>query len=323
MKLRCLVATLAFLAVFASDSRGQSKQPSPKANQQNATQPERGTENSPVVVKILPTEKPKDELDSEKAKQESDRLLVSLTGDLAKYTNRLFWATGFLGLITGGLVFFGFIQVRDSKRSIRAAETSAKIAERALTELEAPFLAINIKNTGIEWHTTQPILFGDLIFTIANYGRTPAHILELVEGVLPVKIGGGQPPVLDSSKVRGNPMPYGVIAPPNDETQEFKTIPNIYFYEGSEPGIFAKEVTQKAFFRGFVRYRDIFGGHYVLGFCFIFDPDGDRWVLLGNEDHNYCRKEDGPKAPHGLQPTADFHSIRSAVNRAILNQREG
>src|SRR5450432_883364 len=104
MRLRCLVVALTFLAAIASDSWSQSKQSPSKANQQNAAQQDRGTENSPVVVKVLPTEKPQNELENEKEKLKSDRLLVNLTGDLAKYTNRLFWATFLLGLITAGLV---------------------------------------------------------------------------------------------------------------------------------------------------------------------------------------------------------------------------
>ena len=105
MKLRCLVIALVFLTAIASDLWGELKQQSPKASQQTTSQEERGTEKSPVVVKVLKAEKTPDELNSEKEKQESDRPLVSLTGDLAKYTKALFWATGFLGLITAGLVF--------------------------------------------------------------------------------------------------------------------------------------------------------------------------------------------------------------------------
>ena len=68
----------------SSDSRGQSMQPPVKAG--NAAQQERGSENLPVVVKVLPTEKPKNEFDREVEERESDRQFVKLTGGLAKYT---------------------------------------------------------------------------------------------------------------------------------------------------------------------------------------------------------------------------------------------
>src|SRR5258708_39718546 len=114
MKVRRLVLGLALLAIFASDSWGQSKQQPPKANPQNTTQQERGTENSPVVVKILPTEKSETELHSEKEKQETDRQIVRLTDDLAKYTKLLFFATAALLLVTPGLFIFGYSQSKDA-----------------------------------------------------------------------------------------------------------------------------------------------------------------------------------------------------------------
>ena len=136
------------LAAFASDSWGQSKQPSSKATQQKSNEQDRGTESSPVVVKVMPTEKPKDELEAEKTKQESDRQLVKLTGDLANYTQFLFGATAALVIAAAGLVILGFYQSRDTKRSIKAAEDSARIAARALTELERPFVGIEITSVG-------------------------------------------------------------------------------------------------------------------------------------------------------------------------------
>jgi hypothetical protein len=74
-----------------------------------------------------------------------------------------------------------------------------------------------------------------------------------------------------------------------------------------------------AFFRGFLRYTDIFDTRYILGFCFVFDKKGSRWVLMGGKDHNYCRKEkNGPEIPDWMHPSEDTASIRSALNSASL-----
>jgi len=128
-----MLRALLFVAFVAASggSVAQSQQPSPNASQQNANQQERGTEKAPIVVKVLPAEKSKGELDSEIAKQESDRQLVKLTGDLAKYTRLLFVATGLLVLVTGGLMIVGFFQVSDAKKSIAAAVKSANAAEKS------------------------------------------------------------------------------------------------------------------------------------------------------------------------------------------------
>src|SRR3981081_2611036 len=150
MKLRCLAISLALLAAFAPDSWGQSKQNPSKSNQQKNTQQERGTDDSPVVVKVIPTEKSRGDLDAEKARQDSDRQLLKLTGDLANYTGFLLSATAALFLDTIGLVVVGFRQVRDASRSIKAAEDSTRIGERALTELERPFVGIEIIDSGFK-----------------------------------------------------------------------------------------------------------------------------------------------------------------------------
>ena len=183
MRLRFLVTAVILLAAIASDSWGQSKPPSPKASQQNTTQQDRGTENSPVVVKVLPTEKTQTELRNDVEKQESDRQLVKLTGDLARYTELLFIATVVLAVATAGLVGFGYFQSRDAKRSIAAAETSARIAERALTELERPYLFILDYN----WLLTETAKAGGLkcglVYSVANGGKLPAFIKAVKVGI--------------------------------------------------------------------------------------------------------------------------------------------
>jgi hypothetical protein len=312
-----------FLALFVAlspSSMGQSKQGPAKAEQPSSPQQQVGSEKSPAFVRIIGSEKTQQELDADKEKQQSDRQLVKLTGDLASYTWLLFLATAVLALGTGALVVFGFLQAHDARQSIIAAEKSAGIAERALTELEAPFLAINIIQPGIHWGGPQRVTFDDLKFVIANYGRTPAQVLELIEAVIQVPIGTSVP-VLDPSKTHGNPMPYGVVAPPSSQTQEFKTVTNINFFEGSSGSVFA-DVTQRAYFRGFVRYKDLFAGHFVLGFCFFFDGRENRWVLMGGDKHNYCRKQEAFENPTWMHPSSDPTSIRSAINRAVLDNQD-
>jgi hypothetical protein len=128
----------------------------------------------------------------------------------------------------------------------RANNRSAKVAERALTELEAPFIAVNIIAAGIEFNNLLNIGFGDLKFSFVNYGRTPAHILDFTERITPVKSGASLPPPIDPIKERGAPMPYGVIAPPESETQPFKTPAQFDFFETAveHPGSIW-EITQR------------------------------------------------------------------------------
>ena len=91
-------------------------------------------------------------------------------------------------------------------------------------------------------------------------------------------------------------MPYGVFIPPNGETRPFNF--NIF---GQMLGIAADNPdalkTSVPFFLGTARYGDIFGNIYTMGFCFMFDDVGNRFIEAGNSEYSYCRKERGPYKP--------------------------
>jgi hypothetical protein len=208
MRLRCLAVALTLLAAFASDSWGQSNQPPTKTGQQKATQQERGTENSPVVVKIIPAEKSKDDLAREDAKDKEkiaiDRQVASLTGDLAFYTKLLFGATAVLALITLGLVVASFRQVADATISIAAAVKSASAAEKsadaaklnaqAAINAARAFLFISVEKDTIDYIVKMlasvrddnprdtPLL--DATYTIKNYGKTFSLIKEISHQII-------------------------------------------------------------------------------------------------------------------------------------------
>jgi hypothetical protein len=78
MKLRCLSVTLTLVAAFASDSWGQSqRQPQrqdTQGTQQNPGADNRGTEQTPFIVKILPTEQTNEKAESAKAEGPKNRL---------------------------------------------------------------------------------------------------------------------------------------------------------------------------------------------------------------------------------------------------------
>jgi hypothetical protein len=290
MRLLCLVMVLTFLAAFASESWGQSKQPSSKASQQNAAQQERGTEKSPVVVKALSAEKPKDELDRETEKQEADRQLAKLTGDLANYTKLLFFATGGLAFVTAGLVIAGFYQLRDSRRSIVAAETSARIAESALTELERPFIGIEIVSTGlsVKDRKTDPhvMLDDDLRFRFTNYGRTPATITEMFDEFHVCRPNEMPAPINPDGK--GIEFPFVIVganrrSPPSTRSQS----------EGIEPNVWMTFTSGEAelFLVGFVRFRDVFDRKHITGFCLNFNKRDGRFLFYGDGRYNYTRQE--------------------------------
>jgi hypothetical protein len=302
MKLRHAAIALTLFAAFASDSRGQSKQNPSKASQQKTTQQERGTEDSPVVVKVIPTEKSKSDLDAEKAKQESDRQLVKLTADLANYTMFLFFATAALFLATIGLVVVGFRQVRDAKRSINAAEDSTRIAERALTELERPFVAIEIIDSGFKSESVSEeeyyvTLEENLTFKYVNHGRSPATIIETSDK-FDICTPHNLPDPIDPNAL-GNQVPFGVIVGANGGASPLST-------REQSRGIDKQEFMRvtsgddNLVFIGYVRFRDIFNRTHVTGFCLRLSRSDARFYFAGDHRYNYTYVETqrtGPSQP--------------------------
>jgi hypothetical protein len=293
MKLRCLAIALALLAAFAPDSWGQSKQNPSKSNQQKNTQQERGTDDSPVVVKVIPTEKSRGDLDAEKARQDSDRQLLKLTGDLANYTRLLFAATAALFLATIGLVVVGFRQVRDASRSIKAAEDSTRIGERALTELERPFVGIEIIDSGFKSELVSEedyyvTLAENLTFRYVNHGRSPATIIETSDK-FDICTPNNLPDPIDPN-APGNQVPFGVIVGANGSNSPLST-------REQSKGIDKQEFMRvtsgddNLVFIGYVRFRDIFGRTHVTGFCLRLSRSDARFYFAGDHRYNYTYTE--------------------------------
>jgi hypothetical protein len=193
-------------------------------------------------------------------------------------------------------------QSRDMEASIAVARRSTEIAERALTELEAPFLSIKITETGVPRKTDAVGHdFTYIEFCITNHGRTPARIIELVDKFDLFEDGKEWPREVHPDFATRSTMPYGVIAPPNGESQPFSN--NVwYFMSGALVSDPLPLKTKNLFFLGFVRYSTVFGEIFRMGFCYKFDRFSHRWILFGDDryKYNYCIKEgDVPKQSAG------------------------
>jgi hypothetical protein len=260
MKLFCLVIALAFVATTASDSWGQSKQPSPKASQQTPAQQDRGTEKAPVVVKVLPAEKSKDELESEKAKEESERQLVKLTGDLANYTKFLFIATGLLFVATGGLIIAGFRQLRDAKRQLLLSRQ----VERAYVSGGIIIEWGDTNRSEAEYGPGGTVLMRtikeprDVVITVSNHGKTPAYITEMdVQICKPADL----PKLPDYANC--------------DVTLNLSIGPGIENVRTRKQFGFPEAAAKIIY--GRIHYRDIFGDTHMTGF--IFQPMASGVIL--------------------------------------------
>jgi hypothetical protein len=242
-------------------------------------------------------------------KEEADEALAFYTLLLMIFTGVLAIATIGLGgatvlLYATGEKQFKFAmrsavrQSRDMKASIAAANRSAAVAERALTDLEAPFVEVKIRDVGL----THNVESGRLSFSFINYGRTPARILEFDDILESVIIGETPTPPGPESR-RGRAMPYGVFSPPNGgECEEFGKVVLRSELSGEPAGPHNLE-DRALYFIGYVTYCDIFENVFTVGFCLLYDPMRARWSFRGDEKYNYHRKENGPYVPPQIGPT--------------------
>jgi hypothetical protein len=320
MRFRCLAIALALLAAFSSDSRGQSKQPPAQSKQ--STQPsvpdQRGTDQVPLTVKILPAQDA--EKQTEKAERDRkekaiiDEKLAFETQRIADYTDRLALFTVLLFIVAisqAGLFVWQLLEMKGAGRDTKsAAEASLKQAN-AIIDAERPYVFFKITHPGLVAQNERLIpdieTKGRLHFELINAGKTPAMLDEFKE-LYPVIEGITDAPTpLDPMKDRGRLLPIGTIS---TASSPFSRATNL-FNEETVPEI-RKMLTPMAseqrriFFQGFVRYFDAFGNHYITGFLAAYSPLHSAWALRGGKEYNYSRqerREDIP--PHPDYPGED------------------
>jgi hypothetical protein len=225
MRFCCLVIVLAFLAANVSDSWGQSQSApqrgQPKGNQaaQPAAPDQRGTDQSPLSVKILPSPDAKQQAEKQERdgneKAENDRKLTFETERIADYTRWLsaFTLALFCAAIAQIVIFVRQLRlIRDSlgpaEKAANAAADAADAAKlnsqavldaeraRIYVEANAQYLLQQIQRS-IDYlpantpeQEKAPLEQGERIevtYVVENYGRTPAIIKEISHQLIVAK----------------------------------------------------------------------------------------------------------------------------------------
>src|SRR6266478_4462570 len=163
----------------------QQESTQPTTSDQNAQTNQQNAQRPPIIVNVIQPPKShaqeEEEARERKEKAELDRQLVDYTKELASFTAGLFYATLgvgiatiFLVIATAVLAIFGFIQSRDMKASVAAANRSAKASEDSLIKLQRAFVTFQglryLSHVGAEekiWWSVQ--------FNWFNSGSSPAR----------------------------------------------------------------------------------------------------------------------------------------------------
>jgi hypothetical protein len=171
----------------------------------------------------------------------------------------------------------------------RAAQESAEIARRALTELERPFAFVEVTQSGIGpgplCRFTISLTGEQFRFRVVNHGRTPAFLIDRLT-FWPIEAGmTARPYPIDPKTQPGNTFPSGCTSSGDSPYEEI-----VHLFKVCDAQRLLEEADwykNRMFFIGYIRYSDIFCNRCISGFCFVYDTLGECFVRFGGDAYNY------------------------------------
>jgi hypothetical protein len=273
-------AFFAAITLFMLISDAQSQR---QRQQQAFPADERGTEQSPLAVKIMPTTKSEEETANEnrerKEKSEIDRKLVAFNGDLAYYARLLTWL--------GGLQFLAiFVQATflglTLKTTARAA-TAAKNASDATNALERPSLFVARTHLGEEHNEADRTISHFCDYSIGNYGRSPAVLIERCVDLRYL-------PELPERPT------YVHVIPSRRVIYHGEPIDNLRTSLSQAEERVSGDAAYQLYLLGYFCYEDVFGAAVTTGFCYRLDEITGRLLRDGGNAYNYDSRETQPRS---------------------------
>jgi hypothetical protein len=252
---------------------------------------DRSIEHIPFIVQVIPSERSPEDKKRDEEKTTIDQQMAAFTRDLATYTNLLFWATAGLAAFTLGLALVAFFQMRDARRSIRAAEASAAAAVKQITVAEdtaqrqlrayvfadrSSMTLVNDKGDILSFTAEKdpnfniPAVFVQVLTVFKNYGLTPAHEFRYFRDVDVANLQKSDDPDAvrdyeDTKDTIGPGMEYPITTRRCITKEEFTEVKNR-----------VKEI----FSMGQIHYTDIFGKRQSASFCHVNGAMKDGgWVI--------------------------------------------
>jgi hypothetical protein len=257
---------------------GQPEQQQPKAPKQPATTDQRGTEQSPLIVKTLPTTKTQEE--AEQARNEREEKATN-DQEVIEFDRRLV-IIGWLQLAVFALQLIVFsYQAWKLRQTVDATEYAADAAKKSadsLRNIERAYVFIDYellreRNEALK---VGGIFGKQIALVFKNFGRTPA----IVNGIN-YKCLYWQNRYLPEVKA-DREIPRG-IAIGSGSPRVFSA-----FFEGTPCQI--NEAASGAgyiYLYGEIAYLDMLNEERVTGFCCEWNPAEAQFFMAPNTELNY------------------------------------
>jgi hypothetical protein len=264
MRLYRLVLALTLLAAFASDSQAQSRNPPGRPNP--APNDQRGTDQMPLSVKILPSPGAEQQERDARERTEADRTLASETQRLAGYTRWLAALTAVLAAIALAQAGLFVWQLRYMRRDMISRREDFVARHRPLLNLRW----VRVGNVDIDGNRIQ------VHFGIVNAGGSDAVITaSSINAQFLTDTDWPDPheyPV--NNIVMGDRIVPGASKPfvlPMNELRNLKDIS-------------AEEMQQLRFY-GYIVYQDILQNTRTTYFCRHYRSELDRFTPVADPDY--------------------------------------
>jgi hypothetical protein len=244
--------------------KGKSGQP-----QQPSAIDQRGTQQSPIVVKVLPTPKTNEEATQEakerNEKEALDRRIKDATGNIA-YFNKILAAIAVLQFLT--LIFQAWM--------LRRTVNTSRACERAYVTMLHEGPGVVFETEGLFYLTIK----------IKNYGRTPAKVTDTL--LKPVILPRGE---------KLPPKPNYIRDKENHESQKAFLVRDDYFivteyFDIKEQILTIQEGTAILYLIGYVDYVDAFDKRHRGGYArrYVFSDKTNDLQLVLDGAYTYDRE---------------------------------
>lgn len=208
-----------------------------------------------------------------------------------------------VGLFQVGLFYVQLTLIRESlddaklaadaaKEAADAAKSQAKVAERSLTELERPWIFIDL-SANLQGSPDDEVEEPYALFDIVNHGRGPAIINEFHGEISSAEMRPDAPILRDEfhgTVGPGKAMKECKIHCPVGLKYDLSVDPT-YDPGPSFPIPKPTQENWEIFIRMLIDYVDIVGNSHTSAYCWRYDRGVVRWVKFeeepGNSQYNY------------------------------------
>lgn len=218
--------------------------------------------------------------------QEGTEFWPTFMGYKFKITDSLIALSTLALTVFTGLLWRSTEKLWDAgERQIALAKGSADLARLALEAAETPYLVpiVRAYDERLDPAPPSPAMQPLVSLRFENVGRSPATVLEIRYDTY----GSNRTPDPVCFPPLQTNLRHSYILAPGRESDPVR------FTVDSFNGWAPSNQHEVAWINGHVRYADVFGNHFLTGFCYYRNGWGHGWHAQGGPGHNYRRKLTG------------------------------